>query len=113
GGSKMHQLPIKPEYITEARVAEPRRALCDHIEYRLDVCRRAADRLKYFAGCRLILERLLQLAFARLLRLEQPCVLDGNDGLVGEGSHELNMLFLKWLGLSASEGDDADGLVAS
>ena len=40
----------------------------------------------------LVFERLLQLALARLLRLEQPRVLDGDDGLVGEGLDQLDLL---------------------
>jgi hypothetical protein len=42
-------------------------------------------------GGGLILERLLQISFTRLLSLQQPCVLDGNDGLVGEGLEQINL----------------------
>ena len=39
----------------------------------------------------MVFEQLLQLALARLLRLEQPRVLDGDHGLVGEGLEELDL----------------------
>ena len=45
-----------------------------------------------------MLERLLQLARARLHLLEQPHVLDGDDRLVGEGLDELDLLVGEWLG---------------
>ena len=48
--------------------------------------------LKHLGGRRLLLQRLLQLACARLLLLEQPRVLDGDDGLVGEGLEQLDLL---------------------
>ena len=48
--------------------------------------------LKHLAGRRLVFEGLLELPRARLLLLEQPRVLDGDDGLVGESRHKLNLL---------------------
>ena len=49
--------------------------------------------LQDFGRRRLLLQRLGQLARARLLGLEQPRVLDGDDGLVGEGLHQLDLPF--------------------
>ena len=48
--------------------------------------------VEHIAGRGLLFERLLQLALARLHLLEQPRVLDGDDGLVGEGSQQLDLL---------------------
>ena len=47
---------------------------------------------KTSAGGGLELQRLLQLPRACLHLLEQPCVLDGYDGLIGEGLNQLNLL---------------------
>ena len=51
-----------------------------------------------------------QLALARLLRLEQPRVLDGDDGLVGESLEQLDLAVGERANLGASDGDHADGL---
>ena len=52
---------------------------------------RPADNLEQLAGRRLLLERDPQLAVAGLQLLEQAEVLDGDDGLVGEGLEELGL----------------------
>ena len=54
------------------------------LEYRLKVERGATDDLEHLARRRLLLERVRQVAVTRLQFLEQPDVLDGDDGLVGE-----------------------------
>ena len=70
-----------------------RAAFCsDRVEHRLQIDRRAADDLEHVAGRGLVFERFVQFALARLLRLEQPRVLDGDDGLVGEGLDQLDLL---------------------
>jgi hypothetical protein len=59
---------------------------------------RAADRAQNPACCSLVFERFRELArafrqfsVARLYLLEYSRVLDGDDRLVGEGLHELNL----------------------
>ncbi len=47
--------------------------------------------LENIAGCGLLLQRLLQLPRPRLHLLEQSRVLDGDDGLVGEGLEEFDL----------------------
>src|SRR5262245_32993112 len=45
-----------------------------------------------------------------LLRLgEQPHVLNGDDGLVGEGLEQCDLLFAEWPDLEAPHPDGADG----
>ena len=88
---KMNELPVEAEHVTELSIAEPRRALRDRIEHRLDIGRRAADDVEHLARRGLVFERFLQLALARLLGLEQPRVLDGDDGLVGEGFEQFDL----------------------
>ena len=59
-------------------VTQPRGILCNHIQYRLNIRRRAGDDAQDFARRRLLLQRLLEF-------LEQADVFDGDHRLVGEG----------------------------
>src|SRR5262249_54356250 len=70
----------------------------DRVEHRLKVEFRAADDRQHLADRRLILQRfrelmaaLRELARARLFRLEQPRVLDGDHGLIGERFEEFDL----------------------
>src|SRR5262245_25976230 len=63
------------------RAAHSCRILRDGVQYRLDVGRRAADDAQNLARGRLLLERLLRL-------VEQPDILDRDDGLGGKGLQE-------------------------
>ena len=89
----------------EAISASHRRAAVsdDGIEDRLQIERRAADDVQHIARRGLILERLRQLARARLHLLEQPRVLDGDHGLVGEGLQQLDLLVGERLHFVATE----------
>src|SRR5262249_59396306 len=55
------------------------------MEHRLQFTRRTADDLEHVGGGGLLLQRLPQL-------VEQTCVLDGDDGLVGETLDQLDLL---------------------
>src|SRR5262249_44488178 len=68
------------------------RAHYDRVKNRLHVRLRAADHAQDVAGGRLRVQRRRQVAVARLQFLEQPYVLDGDDGLVGEGLQKLDVL---------------------
>src|SRR5262245_28000788 len=74
------------------RIAQSRCGLDQRIEYFLHVERRPADDLQNIGGGRLLLESLREVALACLLRLEQPSVLDGDDGLVGEGFEKVDLM---------------------
>ena len=65
--------------------AKPGRVLDEGVENRLHVKRRAADDFQNFAGRRLMIQGFGQVRVAFLQFFEQPHVLDGDDGLVGEG----------------------------
>ncbi len=71
----------------------PGRALDDGVEDRLHVRGRAADDAEHLGRRRLMLQRLAQFCVALAEFLEQPHVLDGDDGLVGEGFEQSNLLF--------------------
>ena len=61
------------------RLAQPRCRLDQRIEHRLQIEGRAADDLEHVGGGGLLLQRFAQL-------VEQAGILDGDDGLVSEGS---------------------------
>jgi hypothetical protein len=69
-------------------VAEPGRAGDDGVEHRLHIARRTADYPQDLARGGLLIQRPREVAIARLQLLEQPDVLDRDDGLVGEGLQE-------------------------
>src|SRR5215831_13802945 len=92
-GHEMNKIPVEPEHVAELSLAEFRRAPGDRVEHGLDVGRRTRDYAQYLGGCCLIFKGFLQLALTRLLGFEQPRVLDGDDGLVGEGVDEFDLAF--------------------
>src|SRR6266436_1176895 len=75
---------VAPDY-PEDRTAQDAGVADDRVEHGLDIGRRARDHAKDLARRRLLLQRLREVAVARLQLREQPRVLDGDDGLVGEG----------------------------
>src|SRR5690242_13154235 len=80
--------------ISIARPAQTRRTLNDHIQYWLNVRRRTGDHTQDLTCCCLLFQRLLQL-------LEQSHVLDGNDGLFGEGLEQFDLRRSEWAHLQA------------
>ena len=46
---------------------------------------RAADHFEHIGRRRLLLKRFREIARLRLHLIEQPCILDGDHGLVGKG----------------------------
>ena len=90
------------------RLAQASRGFDDSVENRLEIGWRTTDHFKHIAGGGLILERLLQLALARLLRREQPRVLDGDHGLIGERLQQLDLLACERSRALLVQGDEAD-----
>ena len=88
-GTKMrprnHSVPLAESQHHVINPTNPGGALDDGVEHRLHVRRRAADDAEHLGRCRLMLQRLAQLRVALAEFLEQSHVLDGDDGLVGEG----------------------------
>ncbi len=72
-------------YGTAEAAEEAPGAAHDGFEHWLRIGGRASDHPQDFGGRRPLVERRRQLAVARLQLREQPRVLDRNDGLVGEG----------------------------
>src|SRR5215471_20879547 len=107
-GHEMNEIPVEPEHVAELSLAEFRCAPGDGVEHGLDVGRRTRDYAQYLGGCCLIFKGFLQLVLARLFGLEQPRVLDGDDGLVGEGGYELNLFGGELLGRRSCHCHDTD-----
>jgi hypothetical protein len=61
------------------------------VQYWLEVIGGARDDGEHLRCRGLVFKRLLQSALARLLRLEQARILDGDDGLVGKGLEQINL----------------------
>ena len=78
------------------------------IKHRLQIERRAADDLEHFGRRGLLLQRLGEIARARLHFFEQARVLDGDHRLVGEGLHEVDHSRRKRPSFVANEHDHAD-----
>ena len=78
------------------------------VEHRLQIERRTADDLQHIGGRSLLRERLLEVARARLHLVEQPHILDGDHGLVGEGLDELDLPRVEWANLGAKHDEYAD-----
>src|SRR5215470_13486768 len=105
---KVQELSIETNDQAIDRVAQPRRICSDGIEHRLDVGWRATEDPQNLARRRLLIKRLGHLRVClregRVLVLqlgEQPDVLDGDDGLVGEDLKELDLLVREWIYLGA------------
>ena len=73
-------------------VAEPASTLDNRSKCRPNVGRRRSDHLKHVGGGRLLLQSFTQIVGALADHVEQPRVLDGDDGLVGEGLKQLNVM---------------------
>src|SRR5262245_25795687 len=73
-------------------LAKPSRVRQHGLKYRLKLAGRAADHLQHLGSRGLLLQRLGELARARLHLVEQPHVLDRDHRLVGEGGYQLDLL---------------------
>src|SRR5215470_1517033 len=89
---EVDQLTVEAEDVAKLSSTQSRRTLRNHIEHRPGICWRSADRLEHVACGRLVLQGLCRIACSRLHLFEQPRVLDGDDGLVGERLNEFDLL---------------------
>ena len=86
----------------------PGGALDDGVEDRLHVGGRAADDAEHLGRCCLMLQGLAQFCVALLEFLEQPHVLDGDHGLIGEGLEELDLLVREGTDLHSANQNHTD-----
>jgi hypothetical protein len=89
-------------------IAELRRRSRDCFENWLSLGRRARYHPQDLSRGRLLLKRHGEVTVTCLQLLEQPHVLNGDDGLVREGLQEIDLFFREWLNLCASERDHSD-----
>src|SRR5215468_437597 len=98
-GAKMsprnHSVPLLESLHHVIDQTNPGRALNDGIQYRLYVCRRAANDAEHLGRCRLMFQSFAQFCVAFLDLFEQPHVLNRDHCLVGKSFEELNMLLGK------------------
>src|SRR5262245_20095282 len=95
---------LRSTYVHRVRLTQAGRRLDERIEHRLQIERRAADDLEHVGGGGLLLE-----GFAQLV--EQPRILDRNDGLFREIAHKLHLLVAERSHLLPINGYRSDGLV--
>src|SRR5262245_65020432 len=88
-------------------LAEPRSSVRNGIEHRLQVMWGPRDNRDHLRGSRLVVKRLLQIAFTALHCFEKPRVLDGDDGLVGECLEQFNLAIRKRANLGTPDGNRA------
>jgi hypothetical protein len=86
---ELDRIAMNPRQEASVGAQQTHCAVHDCLEYRLDIRLRLADDTQNVTGRCLLVERRGQVAVARLEFGEQPHVLDGDDGLVGEGLQQL------------------------
>src|SRR5712692_8976443 len=103
-GDEEEPVAVLAPYGGVERLTQAGGAFGHGVEQRLDVRRRAADDAEDLARRRLLLQGLGKVAVARLQLLEQADVLDGDDGLRGEGLEERDLLVGERPDLCAAKG---------
>src|SRR6516162_5191912 len=95
----------------EIRLAKTR-SVCKHgVKYRGELARRTRYDTQHLGRCRLLLQSLAQITRALAKLVQQPRVLDGDDGLGGEVLDQLNLLFGERPHFLAEDVDDSNQLV--
>src|SRR5262245_37107378 len=114
-GSQLELILVDQQERGICRLAEPTGVLDQRIQYRLQICRGTRNNLENLAGGSLLLQRLAHLrvslreGLVLLLQFrEQPHVLDGDYGLVGEGRQQGDLSLGERIDGGAADDDDAD-----
>src|SRR5262249_15342313 len=108
GGDILDILALQAPNVGSFGSAQVCSRLYKGLKYLFQIERRATDDLQHVGGRCLTFERLLQLAFARLLSLKQSRVLDCDYGLVGEGLEQTDLLFSERSHFGAADANGAD-----
>ena len=88
-----------------------RRGFSDELQYLLQIENRPADDLEHIARCRLVFERCFEFAGALAQFIEQPRILDGDDGLRGKVLNYCNLFVSKRTHFLAKNGNASDQIV--
>src|SRR4029077_19428568 len=91
-GPQNHSVPIAESQQHVINPTNPSGALHDSVEDRLHVGGGAADDAEHLRRRRLVFEGLAQLCVALFELFKQTDVFDGDDGLVGEGFQQFDLL---------------------
>src|SRR6516225_5506846 len=104
GADMIHDLAVKPHHEGKLSATQPDRAFCDRIEHWLNIGRRTRNDAEYSRRRRLLLQRLSEL-------IEQPRVLDGDDGLRSKVLHQFDLLVGERANFLAKDGEGTDQFV--
>src|SRR5262249_8290140 len=103
-GHRVARIAVVTENHSSCCAAEPDSRTQESVKHGLQIECRAAYHLEHVGGRGPLLERLAQL-------IQQAHVLDGNDGLRCEVSHQLDLLVHKWPHLLAVDDNGTDQLL--
>jgi hypothetical protein len=90
-GCKMKCIAVIKKQRAKCRLAKVSRIFQHCLEYRLQLAGRRAYDLQYLRGRRLLLQRLAEIVSTLTQFVEQPCVLDGDDSLIGKSPQYRNL----------------------
>src|SRR6266702_8879811 len=100
---EVESFTFRSTYDHRVRLAQAGGRVDESIEHRLEIEGRTADNLEHLGGRGLLLQRFPQL-------VQQPRVLDRDDGLAREACNQCNLLVRKWANFLAIDGDRAEKL---
>ncbi len=109
GGDETERRPFHAKHLGVVCAAQASGIRGNRVKHRLGVGRRGRDHTQDLARRRLLLEGFRERTVASFELLEQPHVLNRDDGLGGEGFNKLDLLFPKRLDLAPPEADRANG----
>src|ERR1700693_3884677 len=101
-------LAIVEQDVAEFGFANPQGVREHRLKYGLHIARRRADDPEHLRRRRLLLQRLAEIVGALAQFVEQPRVLDGDDGLGSEVLHQLDLLVGEGTNLLPIDDDGAD-----
>ena len=95
-GAPDEVVPLFEEDRAPAAAREPHRRVDQRLQHAVEIEHRAADDLQHVGGGGLLLQSLLRL-------VEQPRVLDRDDGLIGEGADDFGVFSRECAGFASVE----------
>src|SRR5215469_3581810 len=109
--NEMHHASLPAIDISKVRVADSHGTLQHRVKNRLQSPWKARNDLQHFRSRCLALKRISEVSRALLQFVEQPRVLDGDDGLGGEVLHQLNLFVSEGSNLLAVDTNGTHELV--
>src|SRR5262249_22571271 len=105
---RMKRTIVVTEQYTKFGLADAHGIPQHGLEYRLQFTRRRADDLQHLRGRSLLLQRLAEIVRALAQLVEQPSILDSDDGLAPKTGEQRDLLVIERLGLLAIDVDRAN-----